>query len=178
MEKEKQELMQKAEMFAKTQDLNKSLTLTENIEDEALKQKFEEEQLPDKVETKKIRNKIRKIWSDYRKNALDSIDLENYKKYCELQEIKAESEKRLSKLKREKEKEENEHWIEMRKGHLEELKFNTQSRPNKFWYGLNRGIWYLRKTFDNIPKLVWKLLLSGIGIALVIGVVLIVQRIA
>ena len=171
---ERQELMAKADMFAKTGNVEKSLSLpVDQINDEALKQTFNNEQLPDIKEQKKIKRKVRKIWDNYRKNALESIDLENYKKYCELQEIKAESDKKLAKIKREKEKEEAQHWLEMHKGHLEEIKYNTESKPSLFWYKMNRGIWYLRKTFENIPKLVWKILLTGVGItALIIMVVL------
>lgn len=173
-EKDKQELVAKAEMFAKTGDVNKSLSLPLN--DEALQRKFEEEKLPDAKEERKIKKTIRKIWGNYRKNALESIDLENYKKYCELQEMKAETDKKLSKLKREREKEEAEHWLMMHNGHLKELGFNSESKPNIFWYGLNRGVWYLKKTFENIPKIVWKLLVSGVGIAVIITLVLVIQN--
>ena len=177
MEDEKKQLMARAEMFAKTRSVEKSLALpTDKIDDEALKQTFDEQQLPDIKEQKKIKRKVRKIWNNYRKNALESIDLENYKKYCELQEIKAETDKKLAKLKREKEKEEADHWLMMHKGHLEEIKYNTQSKPCGFWYKLNRGIWYLRKTFDNIPKLVWKILLAGIGISALVIMVLLVGK--
>ena len=177
MEDEKQELMARAEMFAKTGSVEKSLSLpTDQIDDDALRQTFDDEQLPDIKEQKKIKRKVRKIWDNYRKNALESIDLENYRKYCELQEIKAESDKKLAKLKREKEKEEAEHWLIMHSGHLKEINYNTESKPCGFWYKLNRGIWYLRKTFDNIPKLVWKILLTGIGITALVVLVLLAGR--
>ena len=64
----------------------------------------------------------------------------------------------------------------MHKGHLEEIKYNTESKPCGFWYKLNRGIWYLRKTFDNIPKLVWKILLAGIGLTALVVMVLLVGK--
>ena len=177
MEDEKKELMKKADMFAKTGDVSKSLSLpTDQINDEALRQTFDEEQLPDLKEQKKLKRKVRKIWNNYRKNALESIDLENYKKFCELEEIKAETDKKLAKIKREKEKEEAEHWLMMHQGHLKEINYNTESKPSGFWYKLNRGIWYMRKTFDNIPKLVWKILLTGIGIATLIVMVVLLTR--
>ena len=174
-EQEKNELIAKADMFAKTQDVQKSLNLpVEQIGDDALRQTFNDEQLPDIKEQKK--RKVRKIWNNYRKNALESIDLENYKKYCELQEIKAETDKKLAKIKRDKEKEEVEHWLLMHQGHLKEINYNTESKPSGFWYKLNRGIWYLRKTFDNIPKLVWKALLSALGVTVLIVMVVLLTR--
>ena len=173
-EQEKNELVARANLFAKTGDVEKALSLP--VDDESLKQTLDDEKLPDNKEQKRIKKKAKKIWNNYRKNVLDSIDLENYKKYCELQEIKAESDKKLAKIKREREKEEAQHWLEMYKGHLEEIKYNTESKPCGFWYKLNRGIWYLRKTFDNIPKLVWKILLAGMGITALVVMVLLVGK--
>ena len=56
MEDAKNELIKKADLFAKTGDVNKSLSLpTDQINDEALKQTFDEEQLPDNKEQKKLK---------------------------------------------------------------------------------------------------------------------------
>lgn len=168
-EQEIKELAERAEMFAQTKDVNKALALpTEQIQDEALKQTFEEEQLPDEKEKKKIIKKVKKIWGNYRNNTLEEIDLENYKKFCELQEIKAEHEGRLQKIKFKKEKEKAEHWLEMHKGNLEEIGYNTTSTPNKYFYAKDRYIHYLNNTIKRIPKWTWYVLCGVAGVGLIV----------
>lgn len=170
-EQEKQELMKRAETFAATQSVDKAMAevgIDSKETQEGLKQEFNKEKTPDKQEQKQIKNKVRNILSGYRYNKLEEIDVANYRKFCELAEIRAESDKKLDKIKREKEWDEIQYWLKKNKGNLEEIKYNTESKPNVFWYGLNRGIWYMRKTFSNIPRLTWYILAGACGIGLMI----------
>ena len=173
MEDEKQELMAKANLFAETKDINKVISnlptapLNEDFSKE-LGEKFNINKLPDKKEDKQLNKKIRKIYREWRNNCIEQIDLENYKKWCDLQVIKAESDKKIATIKRQQELEAQEHWLTKNKGNLEEIKYNTASRPSCFWYYLNRGIFHINKTFSNIPKLVWKILGITIGIGAII----------
>lgn len=168
-EQEMKELAERADVFMQTGDVKQALALpTDKIDDKALKQTFEDEQLPDAKETKKIKKKVRKIWGNYRNNALEEIDLENYKKFCELQKIKAESESELQKIKFKKEKERAEHWLEMHKGNLEEIGYNTTSMPNKYFYAKDRYIHYMNNTMKRIPKWTWYILCGVAGVALIV----------
>lgn len=163
-EQDEEKLNRALEIYKKTGDVLQTL----NNEDDKIKEQFQEEQLPDKKETKKIKKRIRSIWNDYRNNALDQISLENYKKYCELQVIKAESDKKLAEIKRDKEKEEAQHWLEMHKGNLKEIGYNTESVPNKYFYAIDRYIFYIKNRCKNIPKLTWYILVGILGIGVVI----------
>jgi hypothetical protein len=173
MEDEKQELMAKANMFAETKDLKKVLNnlptapLGEDFS-QSLEEKLNQNKLPDKKENKHLDKKLKKIYRDWRNNCIEQIDLENYKKWCDLQVVKAESDRKIANIKREQELEAQEHWLKLNKGNLEEIKYNTTSKPNGFWYYLNRGIFHINKTFSNIPKLVWKILGITIGIGAII----------
>lgn len=176
MEDEKQELMARANEFALTKDVDKSLNLPsaplgEDFE-EQLKEKFEENRNPDKKENKNIDKNIRKIYRDWRNNCLKEIDLKNYQKYCDLQVLQAESDKKIAEIKRTQELEEIEHWLKKNQGNLEEIKYNTKSKPSRFWYYLNRGIFHINKTFSNIPKLVWKILGVVVGVGIIVLVVM------
>lgn len=168
-EQEKNALIERAEVFAQTHDINKALALpTEQIQDEALKQTFEDEKLPDEKEKKKIIKKVKRIWGNFRSNTLEEIDLENYKKFCELKEIKAEHESKLQKIKFNKQKEKAEHWLEMHKGNLEEIGYNTTSMPNKYFYAKDRYIHYMNNTMKRIPKWTWYILCGVAGVALIV----------
>lgn len=174
-DKDKLEIMQKAEMFAQTKDLDKALMLPFDDTNEVpqdLIQKFDEQATLDDKEQKRVNKRIKGIWKNYRNNVLSKIDLENYKKFCELEQIRAESDKKLDVIKFERDKARATQWLEMHKGNLEEIGYNTTSLPNKFWYGLNRGIWYLRKTFSNVPKLTWYILAGISGLAVIVLMVI------
>lgn len=166
------DIIKRAEYFAQTKDLNASLNLpiapNGEIVDEVVTQGLDQEKTPDKKEEKRIKKKIRKIWGNYRSNVLNSIDLENYKKFCELEQIRAESERKLAQIKRQKEKEEAEHWIDMHKGNLEEIGYNTTSVPNKYFYAKDRYIHYLNNTMKRIPKWTWYILCGLLGIGVII----------
>lgn len=176
-EEKKQELMAKADKYVQTGNIESAMGLTQEEVKQSLRDKFEGEKTPDKREQKQLTKRVRKILNNYRNNALTEIDLENYKKYCELEQIKAESEKKLAELKRDKEWAEITYWLKKNKGNLEEIGYNTESKPSGFWYNINRGIWYMKKTFSNIPKLIWYLLGGAIGIAVIVLIVLGISKI-
>ena len=182
MEEEKlNELIVKSEQYA-AQTNNSScghLPVAPNGETaaKALGDKLDQGKMPDKNENKKIDKKIKRIWGNYRHNVLEQIDLENFKKFCELEQIRADNDKKLAKIKRDKDWEEREYWLKTNKGNLEEIGYNTESKPNLFWYRINRGIWYLRKTFSNIPKLTWYIVAGCSGLGLIAGVVILLAKV-
>ena len=165
-EEEKNELMKKANEFVKTGDVNSALSLP-NVDND-LKTIFDSQKEPDKKEQKLIKKKTKKIWKDFRKNTLDGIDLQNYENYCRLQEIRAESDKKLARIRREKEKEEAEHWLDMHKGNLEDIGYNTKSVPNKYFYAIDRYIFYVKNRCKNIPKITWYIVAGLFGLGIVI----------
>ena len=166
------DVIERAEHYAKTGNLQEAMNLPvapngEKV-DEVVNTALDNEKIPDKKEEKEIKKKIRKIWGNYRNNVLSQIDLENYKKFCELEEIRAESDMKLARIKRAKEKEEAEHWLEMHKGNLKEIGYNTESVPNKYFYSMDRLVFYLKNRFKNIPKITWYILAGVLGIGIVI----------
>lgn len=168
---EKQELMAKADMFAKTKDITKAMSLPtspdgqENVE---IEQALQEEKLPDRKETKRIKKRFRNIWNDYRSNVFDTLDAKNYAEYCEIRKKTAETEKELMLIENEKEEIKAKHWLKMHKGNLEEIHYNTESMPNKYFYAMDRYVFYLKNRCKNIPKITWYLLAGILGIGVVV----------
>ena len=175
-EDEQRELMAKAEKFNETKDLSIAMKQKYNLPDapngeevtDALEQLISDNKTPDKKEKKRVKNRVKNIWNRYRSNVLGKFDLENYKEYCKIEIETAETETKLRDIQQKREKQEAQHWLEMNKGNLEEIGYNTTSKPSKFWYGLNRGLWYMKKTCSNIPKLTWYILAGILGISVVI----------
>lgn len=159
----KKELMAKAEMFAETKDIVQALTANTQT---GFQEKMQENSTPDTKEEKQLNKKMRKIWSSYRKNMLEQIDLENYKKFCQIEVERAKTDLELLELKNKKEITQLQHWLAKNKGNLEEIKYNQESKPSKFWYMLNRGLFHLKRTCSNIPKLTWYILAGVCGIAI------------
>lgn len=175
------EVIERAKVFQETKDLQKAMNLPtapngEKV-DNLLNQKLEEEKLPDEKEDKRIKKKIKRIWKHYRNNVLDTIDLENYKTFCDLEIQRAETESRLAKIKREREKDEAEHWLDMHKGNLEDIGYNTKSVPNKYFYAIDRYVFYLKNRCKNIPKITWWILCGIVGIGIVILMALGISKI-
>lgn len=137
-----------------TEDLNRIIT---------------EESNPDKREEKKFRKKIRSIWSKWRNTTLDAKALEEEKIACQIAIERAEAQAKLNKVKREEEKAEVQHWLDLNAGNLEEVGLNTKSKPSLFWYSIKRCFFYITKITDNIPKLIRNLFWGGV---IILGVVL------
>ena len=127
------------------------------------------EAAPDKRESRRIKKKIRGIWSKWRTATLDAKSLEAEKIACEIEIKRAETQARLNAVRRQEEKAEAEHWLALNKGNLEDLGYNTTSKPSKFWYNVNRGCFHITKTSGHIPKFILNLLLIG---AVIVGVIL------
>lgn len=163
-EEQKRELMAKSETFAKTHDI--TLALSTSVNDD-LKATMQNQVNPDEKETKKINKKIKRIWSGYRSNILSQIDLENYKKFCEIEVIRAENDSKLEAIKQQKQKSKATHWLDMHKGNLEDVGLNAESVPNKFAYGTLRGVFYFKKLCQNIPKLTWYILAGILGVSVI-----------
>lgn len=168
---EKQELMKKAEMFAKTGDVSKAMQLPTTPDgqiNEEIEEALHQEKAPDKKETKRIKKRFRSIWNDYRSNVFDTLDAKNYAEYCEIRKKTAETEKELMQIENEKEEIKARHWLKMHKGNLEEIGYNTESMPNKYFYAMDRYVFYLKNRFKNIPKLTWYILAGVLGIGVVV----------
>ena len=106
-EQDKQELMKRAETFAATQSVDKAMAeigVSGKETQDGLKEQIEQEKAPDKKEQKQRKKKVRNILNGYRNNVLEQIDVENYKKFCELAQIRAESDKKLDAIKRQEAK--------------------------------------------------------------------------
>lgn len=178
---EKMELMQKVNTFAVTKDVHKAMNLpvapNGNVdENNAIEEALNNEKLPDKKETKRIKKRFRNIWNDHRSNVFDTLDAENYKNYCEIKKQTAETEKELLRIQFETDKLKAEHWLEMHKGNLEEIGYNTTSLPNKYFYAVDRYIFYLKNRCKNIPKLTWWILCGVLGVGVVILMALGIAR--
>ena len=96
------------------------------------------------------------------------MDLETYKQFCQLEIERANTDLELLEIKNKRELVEIAHWLEKHKGNLEELKYNTKSKPSLFWYKCNRGIFYMKNTCSNIPKITWYLLAGVLGVGIVV----------
>ncbi len=123
----------------------------------------------DSKTAKRITKKVKKLKGDWRQNILDSIGLENYKDYCVLEITKSQTTTKLLNEKQSRAKALAAHWLEMHKGNLEDIGYNTTSVPNKFYYGLDRYVYYLKKRCNAIPKLAWRI---AIGCLAVLAIVL------
>ena len=169
-EKEKLELMKKAETFSVTKDINQVLfpTAPDGKTTETIDNALEQEKTPDKKEQKRIKKRFRNIWNDYRTNVFDTLDAKNYAEYCEIRKKTAETEKELMQIENEKEEIKAKHWLKMHKGNLEEIGYNTESMPNKYFYSIDRYIFYLKNRCKNIPKFTWWILCGLVGIGIVI----------
>ena len=169
-DKEKQELMQKAEKFAVTKDINSTIfpTAPNGEYNKDIDNALEQEKNPNKKEQKRIKKRFRNIWNDYRSNVFDTLDAKNYAEYCEIRKKTAETEKELIQIENEKEEIRARHWLKMHKGNLEEIGYNTESMPNKYFYSVDRYIFYLKNRCKNIPKFTWWILCGIFGIGLVI----------
>lgn len=171
MDEEKQELMRKVETYATTKDIDKAINLpiTPNGQDDtAIEEALKDNQLPDRKENKRIKKRFRNIWNDYRTNVFDKLDAQNYAEYCKIREQTAETEKKLMEIENEKEKIQAQHWIDMHKGNLEEIGYNTNSVPNKYFYAIDRYVFYLKNRCKNIPKLTWWILCGILGLGVVV----------
>lgn len=156
-------IAKRIQTFVKTGSVEEAINSVSNN----LTEKIEENSTLSGKEEKKVNKKIKSIWSNYRNNILSKMDLENYKKFCELEIERAKTDIELTKMRNEKELIELEHWLKKNKGNLEEIKYNSESKPSMFWYKLNRGVHYLKKTCSNIPKITWFTLAGVCGLALI-----------
>ena len=181
-EKELRDLVAKADTFDKTKDISLALVNKYNLPttptgdkvEEDLAEAIDSNKMPDTKEQKKLKKRIKNIWGRYRDNVLGQLDLKNYQDYCDLEIKTAETEQKLRQIQMDREKAEADHWLKMHEGNLKEIGYNTESMPSRFFYSLDRFIFYLKNGFNNIPKMVWKLLLgligTGIGIAFIIWI--------
>lgn len=181
-DKDLKELVAKADTFNKTKDLSLAITKQYNLPitptgeavEEDLSEAIDEGKMPDIKEQKKLKKRIKGIWGAYRDNVLGHLDLKNFQDYCDLKIKTAETEQKLRKIEMEREIDEANHWLKMHEGNLKEIGYNTESMPSRFFYSLDRFIFYLKNGFNNIPKMVWKLLLgligTGIGITFIMWI--------
>lgn len=130
---------------------------------------IEEEATPNKREARKFRKLIRNVWSRWRKTALDAKALEQEKIACQIAIERAKAQAELDEVRREEEIKELEHWLQLNRGNLEEVGYNTKSKPSRFWYAIKRGFFYLTSWTDSVPKLIKN---TFWGILLVIAIIL------
>ena len=130
---------------------------------------LEEEKNPTKKESKKLRSKMRGLWQRWRNLFIDSKSLELEQTACKIQIERAETKLKLLDLKNKTIAAKDTAWIARHKGNLEEINFNTTSRPNLFWYGLKRGFFYITSLTDSVPKIIKNLFfVGGIGLVLIL----------
>lgn len=183
-EKELRDLVAKADTFNKTKDISLAIAQHNNlpttptgdsVEDDLAKA-IDDQKLPDKKEQKKLKKRIKGIWGAYRDNVMGKLDLKNYQDYCDIKIKTAETEQRLREIEMEREKAEAKHWLKMHEGNLKEIGYNTESMPAKYFYAVDRYIFYLKNRFKNIPKFVWRLLIGAIGVGAFIALVVWVAK--
>ena len=183
-EKELRDLVAKADTFNKTKDIglaiaqhyNLPTTPTGDAVEKDLAEAINSQKVPDKKEQKRVKKRIKNIWGRYRDNVLGQLDLKNYQDYCDLEIKTAETEKKLRQIQMEREKAEAEHWLAMHKGNLEEIGYNTESMPNRYFYSVDRYIFYLKNRFKNIPKFTWWILCGVLGLAAIITLVVVLAK--
>ena len=124
---------------------------------------------PDKKERRRVKKKIKGLWRNWRTTSLDAKSLEIEKIACQIEIERAKTQAQLNEVRREEERKEATHWLELNKGNLEDIDANTTSRPSKFWYNLRRGCHHITKTTNNIPKIIKNLFWVGV---IIIGLVL------
>lgn len=176
-QKEREQIQQEIELVKSSQPLKVQNTVSGNmpiapdgknaVQD--LEQAISAQATPDERETRKIKKRIKGIWRKWRSTTLDAKSLEIEKIACQIEIERAETKAKLNKVKREEKELENAHWLRLNAGNLKDLGYNTESKPSKFWYNLNRGFYHITKLTGNIPKLIKNLFWVGI---VVVGVVL------
>lgn len=130
---------------------------------------LKEEGQPTEKESKKLRNRIRGLWNRWRHLFLDSKSLELEKTACAIQIERAETKLKLLDLRNKTIAEKDRAWLERHKGNLEEIGFNTSSKPHIFWYSLKRGFFYITSLTDSVPKVIKNLFWVGvIGLAFIL----------
>ena len=179
-EKELRDLVAKADTFDKTKNISLALVNKYNLPTTPTGEKVEEDlvsaidgnKMPDTKEQKKLKKRIKNIWGRYRDNVLGQLDLKNYQDYCDLEIKTAETEQKLRQIQMDREKAEAEHWLKMHEGNLKEIGYNTESMPSKWFYSIDRYIFYLKNRFKNIPKFTWWILCGVLGVGVVIALVI------
>lgn len=168
--KDKQELIEKAEKFSITKNIKETLfpTAPDGKDNASIDVALEQEKIPDKKEQKRIKKRFKNVWKDYRSNVFDTLDAKNYAEYCEIRKKTAETEKELMQIKNEKEEIKVKHWLKMHEGNLKEIGYNTESMPSKYFYSIDRYIFYLKNRCKNIPKFTWWILCGLFGVGVVI----------
>lgn len=136
--------------------------------DQSVYKVLEQGSTPDKKEKRRIGRRVKRIWNNWRSNVLEQINIENYRKYCELEVLKYQTESKLREEKHKREKEDSQHWLEMHKGNLIEIGYNVDSIPNKYYYSLERWLFYFKKRCSSIPKLIWYIGAGLLGIGTII----------
>lgn len=163
----------KQQSVANTVSENKTITISKTPDgrdaEEDINTAFASEANPNKKEQRKLKHKIRNIWRKWRSATLDAKALEAEKIACQIAIERAETQARLNAVRRQEEKAETEHWLALNKGNLEDLGYNTTSKPSKFWYNINRGCYHITKTSGHIPKFILNLLLVG---AIIVAIIL------
>ena len=135
----------------------------------ALDDAIQQEAVPDAKESKRVKKHIKGLWRKWRTTALDAKSLEIERIACQIEIKRAHTQAELNKVKREEEKERVKHWLELNKGNLEDIGYNTESKPNMFWYGLKRASYHITKLTTDVPKIVKNLFWIG---AIVLGIIL------
>ena len=183
-DKDLRELVSKADTFNKTKDLSLAITKQYNLPatptgeavEEDLSEAIDNGKMPDIKEQKKLKKRIKGIWGAYRNNVLGHLDLKNFQDYCDLKIKTAETEQKLRKIEMEREIDEANHWLKMHEGNLKEIGYNTESMPSKYFYSIDRYIFYLKNRFRNIPKFTWWILCGLLGVGVVIAGAVVIAK--
>ena len=152
----------------KNEHIDLPISPTGQNEDSSLNQALKDGSMPNKKESKRIKRKIRGLWNNWRTTTLDAKSLEVEKIACEIAIQRAETKAKLNKIRREQEIAQTEHCLKLNEGNLQDIKYNTKSKPNMFWYGINRCLYHIARTTDNVPKILKNLLGFGVIILAIV----------
>lgn len=151
---EKEIAIYKAQSITQSTPISVPTAPTGQDANQNLNQIIEQEATPNKKEAKRFRKRIRAVWNRWRNTALDAKALEQEKIACQIAIERAKAQAELEAVRREEEIKEQQHWLTLNKGNLEEVNYNTQSKPSMFWYAIKRGFFYLTSWTDSVPKLI------------------------
>ena len=138
------------------QEVKPSIPLAPNGQDESknLDEALTKAGTPNKSEEKNIKKQMKKLWGFWRRTTLDSKSLEIEKIACQIAIERAQTKAKLATIKREQQVEKRKHWLNLNEGNLEEVGYNTKSKPSIIWYGLKRMMFHITKLTTDIPKII------------------------
>ena len=135
---------------------------------QSFNQALTEASKPDLSEQIQVKKKMKKLWGFWRQTALDSKSLEIEKIACQIEIERAETAAKLAEIKRAEEIRKHQHWLDLNRGNLKDIGYNTESKPSMFWYNIKRAMFHIAKLTTDVPKIILNLFLIGFIILIIV----------